>query len=122
MPVRVLVVDDEPALLTLLRLVLEDEGYEVATAANGREALERAAAFAPDVALLDVEMPVMDGAAFAAADREVAHPPPAPIIVVTAVGQAAERAAQLRAAGFLGKPFELDELSTRMAAAVADQG
>lgn len=118
-PVRVLVVDDDESIVSLMRLALEDEGYEVRTASNGRDGLALAAAFAPDVILLDMNMPVMDGQAFAAAYREAPQPPPrAPIIVVTAAGDAAGRAQQLRAAGFLGKPFDLDELGARVAAAM----
>ena len=78
MPVRVLVVDDDPTILELV-MALEDEGYEVATASNGREALDRTTAFAPEVILLDMNMPVMDGAAFTAAYRAAVRPPePAP--------------------------------------------
>ena len=67
--VRVLVVDDDAAICELLRLALEDDGYEVATAANGAAGLGRAVAFAPDVILLDMHMPVMDGPSFAAMYR-----------------------------------------------------
>jgi DNA-binding response OmpR family regulator len=114
--VRVLVVDDDPGIVAFIRLALEDEGYEVRTAPNGQEALQRAAEFAPHVILLDMNMPVMSGWEFAEAYAERAPPPPAPIIVITAAGDAATRARQLGAAGFLGKPFDLDELSARVAA------
>jgi CheY-like chemotaxis protein len=118
MAVRVLVVDDEPPIRDLMRRVLEDDGYEVATAANGAEALHRVAGFAPNVILLDMAMPVMDGRAFAEAYRERGGPPPvAPIIVVTAAGDAAGRAEQLRAAGFIAKPFDIDQLTSRVAEA-----
>jgi CheY-like chemotaxis protein len=73
MPGRVLLVDDGPALATLLRLVLEGGGEEVAAAATGRAALERPAAFAPDHARRDMQMPVT---AVAASYREVASSPP----------------------------------------------
>jgi CheY-like chemotaxis protein len=116
MAVRVLVVDDEPPLRDLIRMVLEDEGYEVMTATNGAEALARAVAFEPNVILLDMSMPVMDGRAFVEAYRAKGPPPPlAPIIVVTAAGDAATRAVQLRAAGFIAKPFDIDQLAERVA-------
>ena len=116
MAVRVLVVDDEPPIRDLMRMVLEEEGYEVRTATNGAEALAQAATFEPDVILLDMSMPVMDGRAFVEAYRRRGAPPPlAPIIVVTAAGDAAERAAQLRAAGFIAKPFDIDQLARRVA-------
>ena len=75
MAVRVLVVDDEPPLRDLMRMVLEEEGYEVMTATNGEDALERTRTFAPDVILLDMSMPVMDGRAFAEAYRHRGTPP-----------------------------------------------
>ena len=115
-PVRVQVVDDDAAIRELLRMALEHDGYEVATAADGAATLARAVAFAPNVVLLDMHMPVMDGAAFAAAYRRLPAPwALAPIIVVTAAGDAAERAQQLRAAGFLAKPFELTQLDATIA-------
>jgi CheY-like chemotaxis protein len=113
---RVLVVDDDDASRDVLRMVLEDDGYEVATAADGAAGLGRAVAFAPDVILLDVHMPVMDGLSFAALYRRFpATWARACIIVVTAAGDAAERADQLGAAGFLAKPFDLAHLSAVVA-------
>ena len=121
--VRVLVVDDEQPLRDLMRMVLEGEGYEVETATNGAEALATAATFAPQVILLDMSMPVMDGRAFAEAYRRRGPPPPlAPIVVVTAAGDARARAEQLRAAGFIAKPFDIDQLAQRVAAVAAGAG
>jgi two-component system KDP operon response regulator KdpE len=57
----ILVVDDEPRMVTFMRMNLELEGMRVATAANGREAVERVREDMPDIVLLDVMMPVMDG-------------------------------------------------------------
>ena len=116
MAVRVLVVDDEAPLRDLMQMVLEDEGFEVMTAVNGSDALARAADFEPNVILLDISMPVMDGGTFAEAYRKRGAPPPlAPIIVVTAAGDAAKRATQLKAAGFISKPFDIDQLAERVA-------
>ena len=113
---RVLVVDDDPSIRSLLGDLLSDDGHKVATAADGAEALEALHAFSADVILLDINMPVMDGITFVqryragcAADDQV------PIIVITAGGDAAARARQLAAAGFVGKPFDLDELSRAVA-------
>jgi DNA-binding response OmpR family regulator len=113
---RVLVIDDDAPIRDLLRMALEDDGYEVATAADGAVGLGRAVAFAPHVILLDLHMPVMDGLSFAATYRR--FPVPwvlAPIVVLTAAGDAAARARQLRAAGFIGKPFDLDEVGATIA-------
>jgi CheY-like chemotaxis protein len=71
---------------------------------------------------LDMSMPVMNGWEFAAADRAATQPPArAPIVVVMAASDAAERADQLRAAGFVGMPFDLDQLIARVADALAKQ-
>ena len=119
MATRVLVVADDPHIHSLLHAVLTDDGYDVRTAANGAQALEVLAAFPAQVILLDIDMPVMDGVAFAQRYREVCPDrDQAPIIVVTAGGDAAARARQLAAAGFAGKPFDLDELSRSVARVV----
>ena len=106
---RVLVVDDDPGIRAMLADVLADEGYEVRGASDGRVGLALAAEGPPDVILLDYAMPVCSGPEFAAAYRE-GPPPHAPIVLITATGQAARRAAEVRADDFLGKPFELDHL------------
>jgi CheY-like chemotaxis protein len=106
--VRVLVVDDDHDVLEVLQDSLAGEGYAVATARNGAEALERIRQAPPDVILLDMRMPVMDGWAFARAYRQ--QPGPRAAIVVTAATYAEDRARQIGADGHCGKPFELDAL------------
>jgi CheY-like chemotaxis protein len=69
-PNRILLVEDDSSLRETLADVLSDEGFEVAAAANGREALEKLAASHPDLILLDLVMPVMDGWAFREAQRK----------------------------------------------------
>ena len=104
-----MVVDDDEEIRGLLELVLEAEGYEVLIAPNGARALELADRHRPDLILLDMRMPVMDGWAFARTYRE--HPQPhAPIVVMTAAPDAGQRAAEVQADGFVGKPFDLPEL------------
>ena len=105
----VLVVDDEPDLLSLIRLILEDEGYRVQTAANGRQALAQATRELPGLILLDMKMPEMSGWEFAREFR-ARFDRAAPIIVLTAAHDARARAAEVDAEGYLGKPFELDDL------------
>lgn len=103
-----LVVDDEEDIRESLRMVLEFEGYQVHTAANGKEALELlAAAEPPCVILLDLMMPVMNGWEFAA--RLHADPATAaiPVIIVSAFQ---DRAQGLPCQGVLGKPVDLDTL------------
>ena len=105
---EILIVDDDPDLREFLRLMLTSMGFEVTSAANGREALDVMAGHEPDLILLDMKMPVMDGWEFCRAlEGRDARPP---IVVLTAAPDPAARAAEARADGWLGKPFEYDEL------------
>lgn len=106
---RVLVIDDDPDLLALVASVLEDEGYEVRTAPDGREALVSVESAMPDVILLDLKMPVMSGPEFAQAFR-ARYDSRVPIVVLTAADDARKRAAEIHADGLISKPFDLDEL------------
>ena len=81
--VRVLVVDDSDQLVSLIEMWLEDEGYDVATATSGRQALESAAAFGPDIVLLDLVIPQPDG--LAVCERLRRQPQPPVVIVMTGV-------------------------------------
>ena len=90
-------------------------GTRVRCASNGLVGLAEVVAFAPEVILLDMNMRVMNGWEFARAYGMMESPPdPAPIIVLTAAGDAPERARQLAAMGYLGKPFDLQELTNRV--------
>lgn len=105
---QVLVVDDEPAIVAMIRDVLEDAGFEVVTAANGVEALRAIERVEPAVVLLDMQMPILDGAGFARLLRERGMH--VPIVVMTA-GSSAERwARELPADAHLAKPFDIEGL------------
>jgi DNA-binding response OmpR family regulator len=104
----VLIAEDDADLRELLALTLTDAGIDVEVAADGREALEHVKAHMPDLVLLDMMMPVMDGRGFCAAIRDFTKRPP--IVVMTAAGRAVEDAAELGAMYGLAKPFEIDEL------------
>ncbi|MBA2449972.1 MAG: response regulator [Chloroflexi bacterium] len=106
---RILVVDDDEGIGEFVGLALSDEGYEVATALHGAVALEVIGRQAPDVILLDMRMPIMDGWEFARRYRERPGPH-APIVVMTAARDAATRASEIEADGVLAKPFDLDAL------------
>jgi CheY-like chemotaxis protein len=106
---RVLVVEDDESIRDLVDLVLTSAGFEVLTASDGAAALRVVGTVRPDLVLLDMRMPVMDGWEFARRYR--AGPEPhAPIVVVTAARDAAQRAAEIDANGYLGKPFDTSEL------------
>lgn len=105
----ILVVDDDETIREFLSLALMDEGYRVNTAWHGAAALKVVAQESPDLILLDMRMPVMDGWEFARNYRQQPGPH-APIVVLTAATDAAAFASQVNAAGHLAKPFDLNEL------------
>ncbi len=110
-PKRVLVVDDEPSVAQVIVDALADEGYEVRWAANGREALAALGAWLPDLIVLDLMMPVMDGRAFRAAQRCLSGAAAqVPVLVLSGMREARATAEALNAAAVLTKPFDLDDL------------
>ena len=88
--------------------VLEEEGFAVSTARDGWQALDRIAAQHPDVVLLDLQMPMMSG--WQVLEQLRAQDIAVPVVIMTAGYRAAEEAAKHRVAGYLAKPFDLDEL------------
>src|SRR5712692_2128655 len=106
LPPAVLVVDDDPDLRTILRLLLEDEGYQVRLASSGAEALTQVHAAPPAVLLLDLNMPVMTGWDCLAALRM--EQSTVPVVLMTAGRVAVDEAQRLGTAGWLAKPFDLD--------------
>ena len=106
----VLVVDDDEAILDLVRMTLEIEEYKVVLARHGGEALGLLASAVPGLILLDMQMPVVDGWAFAKAYRRSSDVW-APIVVMSAGKSVAEVARQLGANGYIAKPFDLEELT-----------
>jgi two-component system KDP operon response regulator KdpE len=111
----VLVVDDEARMVNFMRLNLELEGMRVATAANGREALERVREDMPDVVLLDVMMPVMDGFETLRRIRQFSQ---VPVLMLTAKDEEEDRVRglELGADDYIGKPFSHRELVSRIKA------
>jgi CheY-like chemotaxis protein len=104
----VLVVDDEPDIRATVSAMLEIEGYAVAEAANGADALRQLEERQPDVILLDMRMPILDGWGFAAELRRRGHR--TPIVVMTAARDAAHWAAEIAASAFVSKPFGYGDL------------
>ncbi|MGK5632765.1 response regulator transcription factor [Streptomyces sp. URMC 123] len=115
-PQRILIVDDEPAVREALRRSLAFEGYDTALAVDGLDALARVAAYGPDLVVLDVLMPRMDG--LTAARRLRATGTTVPILMLTARDTVGDRVTGLDAGAddYLVKPFELDELLARVRA------
>ncbi|MFF3765600.1 response regulator transcription factor [Streptomyces sp. NPDC001922] len=113
---RILIVDDEPAVREALQRSLAFEGYGTAQAVDGLDALEKVDAYQPDLVVLDVLMPRMDG--LTAARRLRAAGLTVPILMLTARDTVGDRVTGLDAGAddYLVKPFELDELLARIRA------
>lgn len=112
MAVKVLAVDDDAVIQRLLQVNLEMEGYEVELASDGVEALERARAFRPDVVLLDVMMPRMDGWQVCAAMRADPELRDIPVVFLSARAQESDlgRGEEVGADAYVTKPFDPLEL------------
>jgi len=119
----ILVVDDDESIRKLLTTFLEEEGYGVRTAADGAEALQLTLnQMRPDLLLLDIGLPVVNGIEFVKLYRARAEPPYAPILIISARGDAEEIATELDCDGFVNKPFSLDTVSEAIAVAMAKNG
>ena len=123
MSVKILAVDDEDDVRRLIQIKLRKEGFEVLTATNGLEGLEKARDEQPDLVLLDVMMPKMDG--YTAAARIKAEVSPAPIVIMlTARGAEADVVEGLTggADDYIVKPFAPRELIARVNVALIKAG
>jgi two-component system KDP operon response regulator KdpE len=111
----VLVADDEVRITKLVSLALRDQGFRVVVAEGGRDALQKAEEYRPDVVLLDIVMPDLDGIEVM---RELQERRPVPVILLTAKGSTADKAQglDLGADDYVAKPFHPDELAARIRA------
>ncbi len=112
---RILIVDDESRYIRAVQVNLEASGYQVVTAANGQQAVERAAREEPDLILLDIRMPDMDGYEACQRIREFST---VPIIMLTALAETPNKVKglDLGADDYVTKPFSVDELLARVRA------
>lgn len=117
MPTKVLIVDDEPNILSTLGPLLRSRGYEVSTAINGRAAIERVEHERPDLIVLDLGLPDIDGVEVCRTVREGMN---VPIVVLSARGAEDDkvRALDLGADDYVTKPFGAEELLARIRAAL----
>ena len=112
---KILVVDDEPGIVELVRLNLEDNDYQVVTAQDGQRALEAYYSEMPDLIVLDVMMPKMNGFEVCQTIRRQSN---VPIIMLTALSDAEEELKGLESGAddYIGKPFSPGELVARVRA------
>ena len=119
---RVLIVDDEPNIVTSLEFLMSRNGYDIAVARDGREAMTLLEDFAPDLVLLDVMLPQIDG--FEVCQRIRAHPERSAtkIVMLTAKGRETEvrKGMDLGADTYVTKPFSTKELVAKVAAMLGD--
>ena len=113
MSIRILIVDDEPLYLRLLKVNLEKEGYQIITASDGEQALEFVSHEIPDLIILDLIMPKVDGLTVATRIRQFSN---VPIIILTALGEEQDRIHGLNigADDYIVKPFSANELVARV--------
>ena len=115
MAISVLIVEDDPNIRELLQMYLEKDGYAVTLAADGGQGLEKFRSIKPDLVLLDVMMPVMDGWSLCKAIRAEGS---TPVIMLTAKGETDDKVMGLKAGAddYITKPFEMKELLARIEA------
>lgn len=119
----ILVVDDDDSIRELLTTFLDEEGYRVRTAVDGAEALALVLnELRPDLLLLDIGLPIVNGIEFVKLYRLRAEPPYAPILIISARGDAQEIARELDCDGYINKPFSLEEVASAVDAAMSKNG
>ena len=109
-PATVLIVEDEFAIADLLEMALNDEGYHVVKAANGRQGLERLAENSPDLVIADFMMPLLDGAGLVQAMRQSDGQREIPVIMMSSMPEANVHARIDGYAAFVRKPFQIADL------------
>jgi DNA-binding response OmpR family regulator len=121
---RILIVDDDRNIQTMLRICLRDQGYQVELAPDGREALEAIRRDRPDLVLLDLAMPVLDGMSVLAELHSMPRGAAPRVIVMTAHGsvRTAIQAVRLGASDFLEKPFAPEDVRLSIASVLDDTG
>jgi CheY-like chemotaxis protein len=113
-PERILVVDDEEEIRLLAGMILDAAGYEVEMVDGGQAALDTLAHRPPDLMILDIKMPIVDG--WAVLERVATLPTPPPVIVISGTGMEGNHSpALVHVKGFLLKPFRVDEVVTAVA-------
>jgi len=110
-PKRLLIVEDDSDLRQVVLYAFEDEGYEVSTAANGLEALEKVQVYPPDVILLDINMPLMNGAILAAELKQNSCTKDLPLVAISAATNLKNHS-EMPVDSWIVKPFDMVQLIT----------
>jgi len=117
---RILVVDDEPKITDVLKVYLEREGFQVASAASGRSAIERTGSYKPDLIILDLNLPDIDGLEVCRTIRKQSN---VPVIMLTGRGEEVDKIVglELGADDYVTKPFSAREIVARVKAVLRRQ-
>jgi CheY-like chemotaxis protein len=117
---NILIVEDDPDILSSLAEAIREEGFEVDTAANGYQALARLETTMPNLIFLDLMMPLMDGWKFLESAHQRFPEMRAPVVLLSAVHNLTEEARRLGVTAFLPKPFDLEDVA-RLAHEICDR-
>lgn len=120
---KILVIEDNQQNLYLIRYLLEDCGYEVFEAMDGKEGIEKAASINPDLILLDIQLPTMDGYAVARTLRQNNKLAKTPIVAVTSYAMSGDREKALEAgcSGYVEKPIDPDTFPAQVEKALSGE-
>src|SRR5438876_52256 len=111
---RILVCDDDPGVVEVITIMLQEEGHEVKTLNSGKAIQKRVQEYSPDIILLDIWMPGIDGKQVAKLLKDNPDTGHIPIIVISALNDTEKIAKEAGADDFLAKPFEMDNLLTKI--------
>ena len=117
---KILLVDDEPDLVDIVSYELRAEGYIVAKARNGKDAMLQIKVGLPDMIILDINMPEMDGVDFFAKLKGNKATQKIPILIFTASGNLEQHFKTLKVEGFISKPFKMEEVLEKVKTILAN--
>ena len=111
---KILLADDEEDIKVIVQLYLENNGYEVITAFDGLDAVEKTKEMKPDLILMDIMMPIIDGVEVTRQLKSLEETKDIPVVMLTAAAQSAmvERAIKAGAADYISKPFDPEHLKS----------
>lgn len=107
---KILVCDDDQGILEIIKIILETHNYQVKVLNNGKSIQKQVASFQPDLILLDIWMPGIDGREVTKVLKRSDTAKGIPIIIISALNETKKMAASIGAQGFLSKPFEMNDL------------
>ncbi|MDO8429033.1 MAG: response regulator [Candidatus Daviesbacteria bacterium] len=107
---KILICDDDQGILEVIKIMLETKSYQVKVLSNGKSIQKQVASFQPDLILLDIWMPGIDGREITKVLKKSDSSKGIPIIIISALNETKKMAAEIGAQGFLSKPFEMDDL------------